>query len=61
MVGYDNSTLARTVRPRLTSVDQPRADMGRLALTLLLERLGGRSSERHEVVAPRLVVRGSLS
>lgn len=59
VVGYDNSTLARTVRPRLTSVDQPRADMGRLALTLVVERLEGRVEPRHEVVAPRLVVRGS--
>lgn len=78
VVGYDNSTLARTVRPRLTSVDQPRAQMGRLAMALLLERLrggGGRArggsarggsdagrvtarQERHEVVAPRLIVRG---
>lgn len=59
VVGYDNSTLAQTVRPRLTSVDQPRAAMGRLALELLQERLGGRSQERHEVLAPRLIVRGS--
>lgn len=59
VVGYDNSTLARTVRPRLTSVDQPRAAMGRLALDLLVERLGGRSEERHEVAVPRLIVRGS--
>lgn len=59
VVGYDNSTLARIVRPRLSSVDQPRAAMGRLALELLQERLGGRSQERHEVLAPRLIVRGS--
>lgn len=59
VVGYDNSTLARTVRPRLTSVDQPRAAMGHLALILVRERLGGRSQERHEVLAPRLIVRGS--
>lgn len=59
VVGYDNSTLAQTVRPRLTSVDQPRAAMGRLALTLLVERFAGRSEPRHEVVVPRLIVRDS--
>ncbi|WP_304450899.1 LacI family DNA-binding transcriptional regulator [Nocardiopsis sp. YSL2] len=59
VVGYDNTALAETVRPRLTSVDQPRLVMGRLAVRLLLERMGGRTGDRHEVLAPRLVVRAS--
>ncbi|MFD6164523.1 LacI family DNA-binding transcriptional regulator [Oerskovia sp. NPDC060287] len=59
VVGYDDSALARRARPRLTSVHQPRGRMGALAVELLLERLGGRGEDRHEVLAPRLVVRGS--
>lgn len=59
VVGYDNSSLATLVRPRLTSVDQPRALMGHLAMELLAERLGGRTVERHEVLAPSLIVRAS--
>ncbi|WP_017583441.1 LacI family DNA-binding transcriptional regulator [Nocardiopsis valliformis] len=61
VVGYDNTALAETVRPRLTSVDQPRLVMGRLATRLLLERLGGRTEDRHEVLTPNLVVRDSTA
>ncbi len=61
VVGYDNTSLAETVRPRLTSVDQPRLVMGRLATGLLLERLGGRVEDRHEVLTPDLVVRASTA
>lgn len=61
VVGYDNTALAETVRPRLTSVDQPRLVMGRLATRLLLERLGGRTGDRHEVLIPNLVVRDSTA
>lgn len=59
VVGYDDSALALRARPRLTSVHQPRGRMGALAVELLLERLAGRTGDRHEVLEPRLVVRGS--
>lgn len=61
VVGYDNTSLAEVTRPRLTSVDQPRAIMGRLATELLWERMGGRTGDRHEVLAPELVVRDSTA
>lgn len=59
VVGYDDSALALRARPRLTSVHQPRAEMGRLAVDLLHERWAGRTEDRHEVLTPRLVVRAS--
>ncbi|GAA4674058.1 substrate-binding domain-containing protein [Streptomyces chumphonensis] len=60
VVGYDNSTVAALVRPRLTSVDQPRPELGRTAVRLLLERaVDGRTADRHEVLRPRLVPRTS--
>ena len=59
VVGYDDSSLALRARPRLTSVHQPRGRMGALAVELLLERLAGRAEDRHAVLEPRLVVRGS--
>ncbi|MBE7323428.1 LacI family DNA-binding transcriptional regulator [Nocardioides sp. Y6] len=59
VVGYDDSMLARRGRPRLTSVHQPRAAMGARAVALLIERLDGRTDDRHEVLPPHLVVRGS--
>lgn len=59
VVGYDDSALALRARPRLTSVHQPRAEMGALAVELLRERWSGRITDRHEVLRPRLVVRAS--
>ncbi|WP_265522417.1 LacI family DNA-binding transcriptional regulator [Oerskovia flava] len=61
VVGYDNTALAERSRPRLTSVDQPRLTMGRRAVDLLLERLGGRTDDVHEVHRPALVERGSVA
>lgn len=59
VVGYNNSALATQIRPALTSVDQPRGQMGATAVEMLFERLGGRTTQRIDVVEPRLVVRGS--
>lgn len=59
VVGYDNTALASLVRPRLSSVDQPSDSIGQLCVDMLRERLAGRSTDRHEVLAPTLVVRAS--
>ena len=45
--------------PQLTSVDQPRQQMGRMALEMLSQRLAGRSEDLHERLSPQLVVRSS--
>src|SRR5699024_8547846 len=58
VVGYDNTALAQALRPALTSVDQPRPEMGRLAMDQLAELMAG-GEARHEVVEPELVVRRS--
>jgi len=60
VVGYDNTSLAALPQISLTSVQQFGADIGRLGVECLIERLEGRrSTPRHEVVAPTLVVRSS--
>ncbi|MBC8085808.1 MAG: LacI family DNA-binding transcriptional regulator [Phycisphaerae bacterium] len=62
VVGYDNTALAAVSQINLTTVDQPRPDMGRTAVTLLLERLGGRrDAARHVLLPPKLVVRGTTA
>ena len=60
LVGYDNTTIAGLRHIALTSVDQPGGEMGRLAVDRLWERIDeGRSSARHDVIAPSLVVRST--
>jgi len=58
VVGYDNTELSTSLRPTLTTIDQPRAQMGTLSLTTLLDMLeGGRP--RNTILSPQLVVRES--
>lgn len=61
IVGYDNSSVCRMLRPQLTSVDQPRVRMGQMALDMLFERIGGRIEDKHVTIAPRLEVRDSTA
>ena len=60
LIGFDNLTLAGLHRIALTSVGQPRMDLGKEAVHLVLERLDGdRQSARHVTVPPTLVVRST--
>lgn len=60
LVGYDNIALAGLGHIDLTTIDQPRREMGESAVRLLLERRDdGRRRARHLVVPPAIVVRGS--
>jgi DNA-binding LacI/PurR family transcriptional regulator len=61
VVGYDDSSLAGSFVPALTSVGQPFAEITARAVELLESRLAGRKRACHEVVAPRLVVRASTA
>jgi DNA-binding LacI/PurR family transcriptional regulator len=60
IVGFDDSQLAVTVEPNLSSVQQPIEEMGREMARLLLDeiRAPGRPA-RHVVLGTTLVVRGS--
>lgn len=60
VVGYDNTALAAGHRMRLTTVDQPRHDMGRMAAGLILEKIEqDRTTTSHVLLSPKLVVRES--
>ncbi|HJW84616.1 MAG TPA: LacI family DNA-binding transcriptional regulator [Anaerolineae bacterium] len=60
VVGFDDIELASYTIPPLTTIAQPKADMGRLAVHILIERMGDKArAPRRELLPTRLVVRGS--
>jgi DNA-binding LacI/PurR family transcriptional regulator len=60
LVGYDNTSLAALGHIDLTTIDQPRREIGATAVRLLLDRLDQKSVRaRHLLVQPSLVVRST--
>ena len=62
LVGYDNAWLAGLQHISLTTVDQPRHELGTTAVDLLLERIDGERVEpKHLVLPPTLVERSTTA
>jgi LacI family transcriptional regulator len=62
IVGFDDSDLAPIVTPPLTTIRQPLAEMGRMAVTLLARLIAGDTVEALKVeLSAGLVVRGSTA
>jgi DNA-binding LacI/PurR family transcriptional regulator len=60
VVGCDNTYLAALHHMSLTTLNQPRPDMGRRAVEVLVDRMAnGRATPVHERVTPSLIVRSS--
>ncbi len=61
VTGFDDIPQASFTNPPLTTIRQPRSIIGRQAMALLIERLGGAVAEEKEIlVVPDLVVRSSV-
>lgn len=60
VVGYDDSRLARFARPTLTTVHIPLAELGSMAIDMILDRIAGRRSQPIQLsMKANLVVRQS--
>ena len=62
VTGFDDSDVARASTPQLTTVRQPLAEMGRIAVSLLVRLIARHTVDaRHVELATELVVRGSTA
>lgn len=61
VLGFDDAPLSEIVRPKLTSVVLPKRELGKVAVELLMERLGNppRKESKHITLESKLVVRES--
>jgi DNA-binding LacI/PurR family transcriptional regulator len=58
VIGFDDIAFARFTDPQLTTIRQPREEMGQMAMRALLTLLNG-GEANHFVAQPTLVIRGS--
>ena len=61
VIGFDNTSMARIAAIDLTTIDQRGADQAAHAVSLLLERLEGRTEPKRIVVEPNLVRRSTTA
>jgi len=62
VVGFDDTPEADAAHPRLTTVQQPLKELGRMAVSLLVRLLGTQQSEPPQVeLVTRLIVRSSTA
>jgi DNA-binding LacI/PurR family transcriptional regulator len=59
VVGFDDLFFARSLQPPLTTFRQPKRELGKQAMQLMLAILRGQPAERKMVIRGELVIRGS--
>ncbi len=60
IIGYDDIPMASIVKPKLTTVAQPKYEIGQLACKAILERMGNPNKPwENTVLKPKLIVRNS--
>ncbi|MFB6551123.1 LacI family DNA-binding transcriptional regulator [Streptomyces sp. NPDC056405] len=60
LAGYDDTTVAVDLQPRLTTVNLPHEELGRTAVRLALHRGGAARERQHVTLGTHVVVRDSV-
>lgn len=61
VIGFDDIELASHLTPALTTIRQPKRDLGRAAACIILDRIAGREIAEVTLLAPRLMLRESTA
>ena len=56
IIGHDGLDMVKMLHPQITTVAQPRYEMGRLAAQILIEQIDQNTPPRNVVLQPRLMV-----
>jgi LacI family transcriptional regulator len=61
VAGFNNEPLSQVIRPNLTTVDYPAAQIGEIVATSLISRLKNKNSEQHSpvILQHKLIIRES--
>lgn len=59
VASFNDISVAQFLNPPLSTVRLPAAEIGETALDMLMERLAGRQTAKHTVLAARMIWRGS--
>ncbi len=63
VTGFDDIPQVTFTNPQLTTIRQPRKQIGQSAIKMLLDGVGpeGKQGEREQLIMPELIVRGSVA
>jgi LacI family repressor for deo operon, udp, cdd, tsx, nupC, and nupG len=61
VIGFDDIIFANAIDPPLTTVRQPRREIGRQAMALMVNRLNGNSTNETVELTTKLIIRGSVA
>ncbi|MOA66362.1 HTH-type transcriptional repressor CytR [compost metagenome] len=61
VIGFDDIVLAEAFDPPLTTIRQPRREIGRQAMTMLIEQMSGSETTTIVELETELVLRASVS
>jgi LacI family repressor for deo operon, udp, cdd, tsx, nupC, and nupG len=60
IIGFDNNNISRYMRPQLSTVGQPRAELGNTAMNLLIDQIEGNEILNKKITLPHeIILRGS--